>query len=89
MFSPAKMTRLGAVLLKSDARAALRSLGAAGTLELAESRDLPGSVDHADAQALHEVGLLAHVADNPLEIKLLLAENLTVGSEGDDGAVEL
>jgi len=40
MFSPVKMARLDVLLLKKDARAALRGLGRAGVLELAESAEL-------------------------------------------------
>ena len=63
MFSPAKMTRLGAVLLKSDARAALRSLGAAGTLELAESRELSAAPGETAAPAKDCAALLERLAE--------------------------
>ncbi len=41
MFSPVRMERLEAALLKSDARAALRGLGEAGALELAPAGRVP------------------------------------------------
>ncbi len=49
MFSPVKMSRLEAVLLKKDARAVLRGLGAAGALELAVSAPGPDTAPSAPA----------------------------------------
>lgn len=49
MFSQVKMSRLEAVLLKKDARAALRGLGASGALELTASAPGPDTAPSAPA----------------------------------------
>lgn len=63
MFSPVRMTRLEALLLKSDARAALLGLGAAGVLELAESAELPAAPGFEKDRARECAALLERLAE--------------------------
>ncbi|HNW43339.1 MAG TPA: V-type ATPase 116kDa subunit family protein [Elusimicrobiales bacterium] len=57
------MTRLDAVLLEKDARAALRLLGAGGALELAESADLPALPAEGGGSSKECAALLERLSD--------------------------